>query len=1012
MESGEDDVEEVPSQSSIRVGATFSSWVEFEDAMKKFRQSSNTVFTIKSSKKVDTVNMGLKKKKYDEKLKYKSVLFCCKNFGNYTSKSSGLRPNQSSFKIGCEAFISVLADLDRQVLVIDKASLDHNHETSKAIIDFYPEVRGLDTLELNDAEKLLKLRVKPSLLLQRIEEETGKKVIGQDLVNVRLAIKRKEREGRSETEDLIHYLKTLEDDGDIICVGTDSENEDNIQFIFIMHKSMLPTFKKFPEVIIVDSTYNSNKHKMPLLLINAMNGLGGTECVAYAFLVNETKETYAEIFKEFRNAVGEEAILETKTVVVDHDMSEISSLKEVLPHVDVQLCSFHVPNSFKRRTKTEKKKEEVREILQKMIYSKTDEEYNELYESLKQVASSAFMTDYFNKYYHNCPSAWTRKSKSKSPNLGNDTTNRNESMNQKIKGIVDRSFELKECIVQIRSFLMNKANTMAYRRYLMLAKRAYVANCSDPEVQAILDTCTPFAAKFLRAELEEAKKEPVKIIYETTLTTCNCYFAKSLLLQCRHTMRMRAAKGLPLFSKDLISQRWLQSYNVEREIHEGSAADNASASGSAPGKLVVVKVPPKIKPKGKHEKYKSGLQLGGELAELLSICGSVLYEKRVSFIKEIIASWKNGQELSLYSKGPLLPEDAGADSNSQEEDLDSVQAVNDSSQENAESDFNSQEEENAKGQGSLKLPPPVKIRGKPKDCDRTVFTQRKSSKLKLPAVFCKGRPKTKKENRLTAIGSRRKIPGPFHKNDVEPVTSFQARGVLESESEDDVSPLKRGKSKPIRNQILSDSGSESDSIGPNILATCQPESSTQDSSEPRKSSITMQQTPAVLVSSTNEVHSDDEMDVKPFIEEKKIGFLEIDLVSDSDSAPETQLPSCGTQICGAPSDAVHVEATEVCSNSSPEIVGVGLNADSPAASVATCEATAGTSQADFSHLLNDDLNSIMLEVAEQDDNNPLCFCKPKLRTKKCVAGPSAKQPGRYYYACPKKTEKCKFWRLV
>lgn len=69
--------------------------------------------------------------------------------------------------------------------MIDKASLKHNHETSKAVIDFYPEVRGLDTLELKNAEKLMKLRVKPSLLLAQIYKETGKKLVGQDLVNAR-----------------------------------------------------------------------------------------------------------------------------------------------------------------------------------------------------------------------------------------------------------------------------------------------------------------------------------------------------------------------------------------------------------------------------------------------------------------------------------------------------------------------------------------------------------------------------------------------------------------------------------------------------------------------------------------------------------------------------------------------------------------------------------------------------------------------------------------------------------
>lgn len=76
------------------------------------------------------------------------------------------------------------------------------------------------------------------------------------------------------------------------------------------------------------------------------------------------------------------------------------------------------------------------------------------------------------------------------------------------------------------------------------------------------------------------------------------------------------------------------------------------------GQLVQCKMPPKLKPKSKNEKFKSSMELGGELAELLSICGMRLYEKRVALIKNLINSWKNGEEVALCVKGnysiPLL----------------------------------------------------------------------------------------------------------------------------------------------------------------------------------------------------------------------------------------------------------------------------------------------------------------------------------------------------------------------
>jgi len=72
--------------------------------------------------------------------------------------------------------------------------------------------------------------------------------------------------------------------------------------------------------------------------------------------------------------------------------------------------------------------------LQKLIYARDDKVYNEAYESLKAVASASFM-EYFDKYYHHCPNAWSQRDKVISPNLGNDTTNRNENLNSKFKAV-------------------------------------------------------------------------------------------------------------------------------------------------------------------------------------------------------------------------------------------------------------------------------------------------------------------------------------------------------------------------------------------------------------------------------------------------------------------------------------------------------------------------------------------------------------------------------------------------
>lgn len=82
-------------------------------------------------------------------------------------------------------------------------------------------------------------------------------------------------------------------------------------------------------------------------------------------------------------------------------------------------------------------KEEILTIIQKMTYSRSEEEYMELYEKLCQIAPEKFMR-YYNPNWHQIREEWV-SCHMKRGNLMNDTNNRTEGLNSSLKRVRDLS---------------------------------------------------------------------------------------------------------------------------------------------------------------------------------------------------------------------------------------------------------------------------------------------------------------------------------------------------------------------------------------------------------------------------------------------------------------------------------------------------------------------------------------------------------------------------------------------
>ncbi|KAL0582173.1 hypothetical protein ABG067_008049, partial [Albugo candida] len=107
---------------------------------------------------------------------------------------------------------------------------------------------------------LVKAGAKDSLICNFLNDQ-GNNVVVKDIENFRQKI------FKNDTADnaMLSLITRLEDED--YDVRFRSNIHDELESIFWIHQSAIDNVKRFPEVLVMDATYSTNKHKLPFINI-------------------------------------------------------------------------------------------------------------------------------------------------------------------------------------------------------------------------------------------------------------------------------------------------------------------------------------------------------------------------------------------------------------------------------------------------------------------------------------------------------------------------------------------------------------------------------------------------------------------------------------------------------------------------------------------------------------------------------------------------------------------------
>ncbi|CAL4992857.1 unnamed protein product [Urochloa decumbens] len=104
-------------------------------------------------------------------------------------------------------------------------------------------------------------------------------------------------------------------------------------------------YQAFADLVIFDSTYRTNRYKMPFVSFVGMNHHRSTTIFACAIVSHETVESFEWLLRTLLVAMYNK---EPRSIITDGDRAMRKAIRAVLPNTDHRLCAWHIERNAAR----------------------------------------------------------------------------------------------------------------------------------------------------------------------------------------------------------------------------------------------------------------------------------------------------------------------------------------------------------------------------------------------------------------------------------------------------------------------------------------------------------------------------------------------------------------------------------------------------------------------------------------------------------------------------------------
>eukprot|EP00256_Glycine_max_P051237 XP_014617179.1 protein FAR1-RELATED SEQUENCE 5-like [Glycine max] len=272
------------------------------------------------------------------------VLIGCERSGKYKGrKKEFVRRDTSTRKCGCPFKIRGKPVHGGEGWAVKLICGIHNHELAKTLVG-HPYAGRLTDDEKNIIVDMTKSNVKPRNILLTLKEHNSSSCTTiKQIYNARSAYRSSIRGDDSETQ---HLMRLLERDQYIHWHRL--KDEDVVRDLFWCHPDAVKLCNACHLVFLIDSTYKTNRYRLPLHDIVGVTPTGMTFSAGFAYLEGERVNNLVWALERFRGLFLRNDRLPV-VIVTDRDLALVNAVKVVFPECKNLLCRFHIDKNVKAK---------------------------------------------------------------------------------------------------------------------------------------------------------------------------------------------------------------------------------------------------------------------------------------------------------------------------------------------------------------------------------------------------------------------------------------------------------------------------------------------------------------------------------------------------------------------------------------------------------------------------------------------------------------------------------------
>jgi hypothetical protein len=522
--------------------------------------------------------------------------YACTRYGE--KRESTAQNPRPCLKVGCEASLRIKRNCEGKWIVHNFIK-DHNHELFPAYAHYFPCHRGINKAQKHAIETLQHVGVRTTKIYASMAKQYGGyENIGcleKDIRNHLDKGRRLDLES-GDANSMLECFMLMQEENPRFFYAIDLDDEDRIKNVFWVDAKGREDYQEFGDVISFDTTYITNKYKMPFAPFIGVNNHFQSRLLGCALLSDESMHTFIWLMKTWLRAMGGKP---PNAIITDQDRAMKAAIKEVFPNTRHRFCLWHILKKVPEKlSHVLTKDEEFKRHLNICIYKswskqQFEDKWHEMVEKF-QLMEDGWISSLYEEREH-----WVPVYMKDTFFGGLSTTQRSESINAFFDKYVCKKTTLKEFVEKYKVALQDREEAEKQADFNTWHKQPVLRTPSPFEKQMSTIYTHEIFKKFQAEVLglsgchivEEHKDNLVttfkifdfekneEFIVECDVskeeTSCLCHLFEYNGYLCRHSLMALQAAGVFVVPSHYILRRWTK--NVRSKQNQRKMKDVCSS---------------------------------------------------------------------------------------------------------------------------------------------------------------------------------------------------------------------------------------------------------------------------------------------------------------------------------------------------------------------------------------------------------------------------------------------------